>query len=139
VNPNPVFESAVDIRFNDIDVMGHVNHALILTYFEEGRKALFLNRIIASVPEAFNFILAHIECDYRLPVRLEDRLLVRLWVTAIGRKSFTIAYALVDAGDDRRIFATGSSVQVCFDYGRRHAITVPADLRQALSGFLPAI
>ncbi len=138
MSANPVFESAVDIRFNDIDAMGHVNHALILTYFEEGRKALFLERIVDSAPGAFNFILAHIECDYRLPVRLEDRLRVRLWVTAIGRKSFTLAYALVDAGDDERVFATGSSVQVCFDYSRRHSVPVPADLRQALSGYLPA-
>ena len=133
-----MFETTVDIRFNDIDAMGHVNNALILTYFEEGRNALFRDRIIASVPDAFNFILAHIECDYRLPVRLEDRLGVRLWVTDIGRKSFALAYTLVDASDDKRIFATGSSVQVCFDYQRRHSIPVPDDLRQALSGYLPA-
>ena len=138
MNANHVFESAVEIRFSDIDVMGHVNHALIVTYFEEGRKALFLNRIVDSVPDAFNFILAHIDCDYLQPVRLEDRLRVRLWVTGIGRKSFVLAYALVDANDDNRIFAKGSTVQVCFDYQRRQSIPVPAALRQALAGFLPA-
>ncbi len=138
MNANHVFESAVEIRFNDIDVMGHVNHALILTYFEEGRKALFMNRIIDSAPDAFNFIIAHIDCDYLLPVRLEDRLRVRLWVTGIGRKSFVLAYALVDINDDNRIFAKGSSVQVCFDYQRRQSIPVPTALRQALAGYLPA-
>ena len=81
MNHNHVFESNVDVRFNDIDAMGHVNNAVILTYFEEGRKALFLNKNMVSIPDAFNFILAHIECDYLLPVRLADNLSVRLWVS----------------------------------------------------------
>jgi acyl-CoA thioester hydrolase len=136
MNHNHVFESNVDVRFNDIDAMGHVNNAVILTYFEEGRKALFLNKNMVSIPDAFNFILAHIECDYLLPVRLADNLSVRLWVSDIGKKSFSLAYALVDAGDEKRLFAKGSSVQVCYDYQRRRSMPVPEDLRTALGAYL---
>ena len=115
--------------------MGHVNNALIFTYFEEGRKALFYDAFKESVPGGFNFMVAHLECDYLLPVRLEDRLLLNLWVTTVGTKSFGLAYALIDEADVTRIFARGSSVQVCYDYRQRRSIPVPPTLKEALMAY----
>jgi acyl-CoA thioester hydrolase len=133
------FQSRISIRFNDIDAMGHVNNAVIFTYFEEGRKALFYDAFRESAPGGFNFMLAHLECDYILPVRLEDRLLLNLWVTAIGTKSFGLAYALMDEADVKRVFAKGSSVQVCYDYRQRLSVPVPQTLKKALLAYhLPA-
>jgi acyl-CoA thioester hydrolase len=130
------FQSSIGIRFNDIDAAGHVNNAVIITYFEEGRKALFYDAFRKSAPGGFNFMVAHLECDYILPVRLEDRLLLTMWVTAIGTKSFGLAYVLMDEADANRIFAKGSSIQVCYDYRRRQSVPVPDNLRKALSIFL---
>lgn len=129
------FQSRIKIRFNDIDAMGHVNNAVIFTYFEEGRKALFYDAFRESVPGGFNFMVAHLECDYILPVRLEDRLLLNLWVTAVGTKSFGLAYALMDGADVSRIFAKGSSVQVCYDYRQRRSVPVPQTLKKALLAY----
>lgn len=135
MNREQVFKSSIVVRFNDIDAMGHVNNAIIFTYFEEGRKALFYDTLKNILSSGFNFILAHQECDYILPVRLDDRLMVHLWVTAIGTKSFKLAYTLVDATDEHRIFAQGSSVQVCYDYQQRLSIPVPGVLRKALADY----
>ena len=129
------FQSSVEIRFNDIDAAGHVNNAVIFTYFEEGRKAMFYDAFKESAPGGFNFMVAHLECDFILPVLLADRLQVNIWVTAIGTNSFGLAYSLMDAADEKRIFATGSSVQVCYDYHRRQSIPVPENLRKALSAY----
>lgn len=135
MKPKHAFQTNVDVRFQDIDAAGHVNNAVIFTYFEEGRKALFYDAFKESVPGGFNFMVAHLECDYRLPVRLEDRLLVNIWVTAVGTKSFGLAYTLMDAADEKRIFAHGSSVQVCYDYERHQSIPVPESLRRALADY----
>ena len=32
-----VFSLEIDVRFRDIDAMGHVNNAVFFTYFENGR------------------------------------------------------------------------------------------------------
>ena len=130
--PTQPFRTAVAVRFNDIDAMGHVNNALIFTYFEEGRKALFYESLADVTPDGFNFIIAHLECDYIRPVFLGDRLSLDMWVTGIGNKSFTLAYSLVDENDANRIFAKGSSVQVCYDYNRRQSIPVSKSLKKAL-------
>jgi len=139
VTTNPGFSAPVAIRFNDIDAMGHVNNAVIFAYFEEGRKALFYEALKDRVPGGFNFMVAHLECDYLLPVRLDDRLLVNIRTTTIGRKSFGLAYRLMDATDENRLFATGSSVQVCYDWAHRRSIPVPDNLRQALGAYLVSI
>lgn len=135
MNQAKVFQADIHVRFKDIDAMGHVNNAVVFTYFEEGRKALFLDALKESAPGGFNFIMAHIECDYLLPVHLEDHPILTMWVTAIGTKSFKLAYALIDAFDANRVFARGSSIQVCYDYRRQRSIPVPQPLKSALSTY----
>jgi len=62
-----------------------------------------------------------------------------MWVTAIGTKSFGLAYALMDAADVNRIFAKGSSVQVCYDYRQRQSVPVPQTLKkELLAYYLPS-
>lgn len=129
------FQTPIEIRFNDIDAAGHVNNALIITYFEEGRKVLFYTHLRDCVPGGFNFMVAHLECDFVRPIRLQDPLLLKMWVSAIGTKSFELTYRLVDETEPDRVFAKGSSVQVCYDYGAGRSIQVPGNLRQALAAY----
>ena len=133
MTPDRHFHCDIPVRFKDIDSMGHVNNAVIVTYFEEGRKALFFDAFKDASPGGFNFIMAHLECDYVRPVLLHDRLRLAMWVSAIGTKSFTLAYRLVDAADDERVFAEGASAQVCYDYHQRTSIAIPPPLRNALA------
>jgi acyl-CoA thioester hydrolase len=135
MKPKQPFQTPIVVRFNDVDAMGHVNNALIFTYFEEGRKALFYESLAESTPDGFNFIIAHLECDYIRPVFLGDRLSLDMWVTGIGNKSFTLAYSLIDKNDANRVFATGASVQVCYDYDRRQSIPVSKTLKKALMAY----
>ncbi len=37
-----VIEHRVQMRWQDLDGLGHVNHAVVLTYLEEGRDAFLL-------------------------------------------------------------------------------------------------
>lgn len=135
MNQHQKFQTRIEVRFRDLDAMGHVNNAVIFTYFEEGRKALFYEALKGSGPGGFNFIIAHLECDYIHPVRLEDRPALNMWVTAIGTKSFRLAYALVDATDDTRFFAKGASVQVWYDYRQRQSVPVPPTLKKSLLAY----
>ena len=134
--PNQIFTTPVSVRFKDIDALGHVNNAVIITYFEEGRKAFFLNHFPDGDPTAFNFILARIESDFLQPVRLTHTPEVRLWVEFIGQTSFGFIYELADRQNADTPLARGRSVQVCFDYARREKIPVPAAMQQVLTAYL---
>ncbi len=115
----------MSIRFHDIDAMGHVNNALFLTYFEEGRKA-FLHEVFGIIdPAQYPFILARISCDYLKPVGLDDSVSLRIWVSDIGTKSFTFVYELFDPENDSYVYAKGTSVIVYYDYDAKKTMPIP--------------
>ena len=127
-----VFKIPINVRFRDIDGMGHVNNAVFFTYFAEGRLALFQEFSMDSDFSTFSFILAHISCDYLRPITLNTQLSVEIWVKEIGIKSFGLGYNLVDLSDESITYAKGESVQVCYDYGENKPVAVFAALKQKL-------
>ena len=127
-----IFKIPINVRFRDIDGMGHVNHAVVFTYFAEGRLALFKEFSADSDFSVFSFILAHISCDYLRPITLNTQLSLEIWVREIGIKSFGLCYKLVDLSDESIIYAKGESVQVCYDYGENRPVAVAPALKQKL-------
>ena len=47
-----MFEHPVDVRWRDVDALGHVNHAVFLTYLEEGRDAFYTQQLEVDVAAA---------------------------------------------------------------------------------------
>ncbi len=127
-----VLTKDIEIRFRDLDAMGHVNNAVIFTYFEEGRKCLFQEIQKSADPVAFNFIIAFAGCEYLKPIGMNDKLSLQVRVTEIGTKSFKLRYNIVDSEDDSISYSTGDSVQVCYDYKENASVEVSAELREKL-------
>ncbi len=129
-----IFKTQIGVRFRDLDANGHVNHVVVFTYFEEGRKIFFLSHS-ASGPFVFPFIMARISCDYLKSIKLDARLLLQMWVSNIGNKSFNLCYKLTELSDESVIYAKGESVQVCYDYVQDKSIEIPLELKQTLDWY----
>ncbi|MGD9505881.1 MAG: acyl-CoA thioesterase [Syntrophobacteraceae bacterium] len=129
------FEIKMHTRFRDMDAMGHVNNSVYFTYFEEGRKYLYFDLFGTLDPAAFTFIVAHVGCDYLKSIRLDNEVTLRIWVENIGRKSFSLAYRLIDGSNNEIVYAKGESVQVCYDYGENVSVDVSEELREKLSKY----
>jgi acyl-CoA thioester hydrolase len=130
-----VYTIPITVRFRDLDAMGHVNNSVFFTYFEEGRKEFFFDFYKVTDPSHFEFILAHIGCDFLSPVKLTSKLNLEMWVKDIGKKSFILAYRLVDAADSTIQYAKGDSVQVCYNYKESKSMDVSDELRQMLEKY----
>ena len=129
-----VYRHRLSVRFRDCDAMGHVNHAVYLTYFEQCRLTCW--REVTGTPSPHTrVIIARAECDYRSPAHFGDELEIRLIVAGIGRSSFTLAYDIVLAGGDRLI-ASGKTVMVSYDYTEGASVPLPQATRTLLEGLL---
>ncbi len=118
-----IFETTVEIRFADIDAMGHVNNAVYFSYFEQARMAYFKERVARIWDwNEDGIIVARNEIDYVFPVFLNDRMVIRLWVNHFGNKSFSVCYRVV-VGE--RLCATGKSVLVCFNHKNKATQVLP--------------
>lgn len=124
----------IQIRFSDMDMAHHANNAVYLSWFELGRMDL-LRRFIERHHDwrKQGIILARNEADYRRPVHLGDTVEVETWCELVGRKSFTLAYALFITNKTGRLLAAnGKSVMVCYDHDRGESMPVPEAWRAAL-------
>jgi YbgC/YbaW family acyl-CoA thioester hydrolase len=128
-----VFRHRVVVRFRDCDQMGHVNHAVYFTYFEQCRltwwRLLGPGPGIVGVPTN----IVHADCDYRSPAFVHDELEVRLSLRAIGRSSVTLGYQIVNVANEQ-LLAEGTTVNVTLDPETRQTIRVPDATRALLTG-----
>jgi acyl-CoA thioester hydrolase len=129
--PEGVVTHVEQVRFRDLDPMGHVNNAVFLTYLEQARFAFLEELGVARDLDDMNMILARVEIDFRAPVRLGQEVEIAVRVGRCGTKSFHLYYELTADG---MIVAEAKSVQVAYDYGRREPVPLPDEWREKLSG-----
>jgi acyl-CoA thioesterase FadM/nitroreductase len=118
--PASIYETDIPLRFGDIDAMGHVNNAVTMTLFELGRVKFFAEVLGADKVEDISFILAEANVRYRIPILLQDRVRLRMYVTDVSRSSFRFRCELFDPRDGR-IFTEAETVQVMYDYASRRS------------------
>ena len=91
------FHVNVPVRFNDIDMFGHVNSPVYLSYCEINRVAMFtrMHEETGSNLMARGFVVAETHIRYLIPVTLEHEFIhVSCSVGRIGRSSFQLNYAV---------------------------------------------
>lgn len=123
------FRYDVEVRFSDLDPMGHAHHTLPLVYIEEARSAYW--REIAGHRE-LDFIIGEVSLAYHRRIRYPATVQVGVRVTRVGRSSFDMEYELRDAPG---VLVTGRSSQVLFDYAAGTSKTIPDELRSRLERF----
>lgn len=120
----------IQIRFSDVDSMGHVNNAFYLNYFETARLHFF-NDLLG---EDWNWneqgvILLRNEIDYVKPLLLTDQPVAHVGVEKIGAKSIHLNYR-IEVGSE--LYCKGISILVCFNYIKRESIEIPEIMRSRL-------
>ena len=112
-----IFEHPVDVRWRDTDALGHVNHAVFLTYLEEGRDAFFM-QAFGGEPD---YVMARMEVDFRAEVRHpQRRVTVHLAVEHLGTTSLTTREAILTP--DGEVAAEARVVTVRWDRRARKPV-----------------
>jgi acyl-CoA thioester hydrolase len=127
----------MQVRFKDVDKMGHVNNAVHLTYFELSRMSYFKEVIGQNIDwSKQGVILARNEVDYKAPILLEDDVWVFVRTSRFGSTSIEMEYVVTRTnGEDVQIAAGGRSVLVCFDYEQNRSMPVPALWKEKAAAF----
>ncbi len=121
-----------EIRFSDIDALGHVNNAIYLTYFEQTRIYYF-GQLISETWDwnKFGLLVARNEVEYKVPILLNDKVSIHLGCKHIGNKSFTLDYRFdVERGSSSFVACIGASVMVSFDHQQNKTTSIPEIWRE---------
>jgi len=113
----------IQIRFSDIDGMGHVNNSVYWSYFDLGRVD-YLQRVLGDDFETRDetVVLVHVEADYKIQTKLKDTIVVQTRVVGVGERSIKMRQEIVD-------FNTGevrvSSYSVLSGFCKRTQQSIP--------------
>ena len=90
-------EHRVQVRWQDLDGLGHVNHAVVLTYLEEGRDVFLREH---GIPRD-EYVVGRCSVSFNGEIGPgHEAVTVRCSVRELGRKSVTTTEQIVDnAGD----------------------------------------
>jgi len=121
------------VRFSDLDPLGHVNNNSVGQYFENARAALYA-KITPQWPygDAL-FVLAHTAIDFRYELHYPAPIRIGSGVLKMGHTSITIANGLFHK--DRGV-AYGESVSVLIDNKTRKPIEILAEMRTFIKPFI---
>jgi len=125
------YSVTVDVRYQDVDALGHVNNAIYATYLEEARVE-YLPDVLGDTG-AIEAVLANVTIDYRRPVTIEDDAVeVRIEAVDVGTSSITFEYEVYASGE---LAAEASTVQVAYDEEARESVPLPEAWRERVREF----
>lgn len=126
------------VRWSDVDYAGIIFYGAYVRFFEIGETELFRKAGVpySEVFERFDIWLprVHLECDFKYPARLDDRLRVAAYFTRFGRSSITINFDVFHLGAGE-LAAAGHEVLVCTDRASLRSRPLPGELRELLEPF----
>ena len=132
--PRLLHSMKLQVRWGDMDALGHVNNAEYLRYFEQSRIAWLESLGFPTNGKGTGPILAKVTVTYLKPVVYPSELEVRLYAAHVGNSSFTVTSDIVNGRDASERFTTGEFVTVWVDYDAEKSVPVPEKLRAILAG-----
>ncbi len=134
--PSGTWETKLELRWGDLDSLGHVNNSVYFQYFEEARVRLFSTAGLRDFSRR-SMVQAHATCDFLKPLLYPASIVVGLKLVRIGRSSLELESWIADATDRSHVYARGSNVVVRFDVAQRHSSPWTAAELQALRACFP--
>ena len=125
------FVQPVEVRFRDLDAVGHINNAVFLTYMESVRIAWWAQVSGRRDLRDIGMILARTEIDYRAPGSFPGRLLVGVRCASMRRSSFVLEFRVEEEASGL-LLAEARKVLVRYDYTHARSVPLEEDLRQRI-------
>ena len=133
------FSTTAEVRWRDLDGLGHANNAVYFTYLEQARVHYLqaLGLYTTQAPSQVNIILAEATCQFKSPLRLGEKVTIAICTSELRNSSFDFVYQIT--GEDGRLVATAQTVQVCYDYQHERPMRIPEPWRQAIVAYEPGL
>lgn len=127
------FLYSLDVRWGDMDALGHVNNSIFFRYLESARIAWYDSIGVSAwrAKPTDGPGLVATELAFRRQLKYPAKIVVEVRTSRMSARSFSLDFRVVDAVDDT-LYAEGSSTNVWVDYAAGKALPLPEPLRAVL-------
>ena len=123
------------LRNADTDQQGHINNAVMATFFEAGRMEVFAHPVLDRIRANSLFVIARVVIDYKRELFYPGVVRVGSRVSEVGRTSFKFEQTLRSGEHE---VARAEATCVLLDLNTRKPTPVPDDVRAVLINPSPA-
>lgn len=128
---NNTFVETIEVRWGDMDALGHVNNAVYFRYLEQAR----ISWMTQLRPDIFQGeegpILVAARCHFMRPIVYPATLSVSCVAGELKRSSFPIFHEITLANDPTVKFAEGEVTIVWVNYQLGKSVPLPDWIREA--------
>ena len=114
----------LDVRWADMDCIGHVNNATFLTYVETSRIKLLEKLGFTDV----HIIMASIKIDYVNQLKYPSIMEIGQKISRLGNSSFDILTGIYNK-DSGELITISTTTLVCYDYNSQKSLKIPTEIR----------
>ena len=128
-------QTPIQIRFNDVDVVGHVNNSVYQNYFDAARMRYF-EKVFGHRLDWHKqiLVLVKIEIEYQKPVNMYDEIKVLTKVHHLGNKSLHMIQHLTGS-EPSDVRSINKAVLSGFDYKQNASIPILEEWRDSIRKF----
>lgn len=131
------FSFDIQVRYSDMDMLGHANNAVYMTYLEVARVAYF-KEVNRHHRNDIAMVLAHAAIDYKIPITPDVQPVVRLRTSRLGNSSLTMENIITNPAGDQLYFTAGM-VLVAIDTKTGRPVPIPEEEKQKVIDYEPAL
>lgn len=128
----------MEVRFADLDALGHVNNATYLTYMETARLRYVRDLGFWDLkPMGTGLIMAKAVVEYKLPLLMSDEITIYTRISRLGNKSSDMEHLIVR--QDGAVASYGLITLVVYDYSANKSVPIPDAWRQLITEYEPVL
>jgi len=121
----------IQLRFSDVDVLGHVNNTVYMSFYDTG-KAHFFTEILGHPVDWHHVetVIANIDCAFIAPIYFGEDVEVLTRCESISEKSFKLLQVI--RTKEGMVKSACETIMVAFDAKAARSMDIPTVWREAL-------
>ncbi len=135
LKPKKTYQHKINVRFRDLDAMGHVSNNIFIVYLEEARVGFrsFASGVKKTDLDFCSVVASH-WIEYLAPIFLGENIVVEIWISHLTEKSYRFNY-IIKNPETKRVKAIAYTQMVGYDYREQKVKKLPLSFFQTMKDF----
>lgn len=126
----------IQVRFSDVDVIGHVNNIIFFAYYDTGKAAFMTDLLGKKITwDEVDTVVANVDCAFIAPIFYGEDIEVLTTCSGIHDKSFRLLQMLREK-ETGQVKSVCETVMVSFDPNTQKAAPLNETWREKLTNLL---
>ena len=124
----------IQVRFSDIDMMGHVSNTIYQNYYDSGKINYFDDVIPEMDIITVGVVAASVKLDFLKPIYIKTKIFVESRISVIGHKSLSMEQRLLEE-DSNEVLSACVTAMVCYDVKNKISVPIPKEWKDNIVAY----